>query len=302
MKVFSDSLTRGLGHVSLALRKDSPTLFFIGGVAGMVTSTVLACRATLKLEETLDEFHEMEEFDHDNGNGGVEPSVRFVSTAVSIVKLYGPSVIIGSASIAMLTRSHNLLVKRNAALTAAYAALDKGFRDYRARVVSKYGKDEDDRLRYGYEVQTVKDEKKKEVAVHRTGLDGASIYARFFDEYNPNWSRDPEINKLFLRTQQNFLNDLLHARGHLFLNEAYDSLGFDHSQAGSVVGWILHEDNDNLVDFGVFNSAADDRIRDFVNGREGSVLLDFNVDGLIFDKIEGPKEEIRWQKTRWLRT
>ena len=304
MQLFSGELTRGIGRTVLSLRRDSPTLFFVGGVVGMVTSTVLACRATLKLEETLDNhrLETAEEFDehlqYGNGNGReAEAPLRVANATVSVIKLYAPAILIGSASIGMLTQSHNILVKRNAALTAAYTALDKGFREYRARVVAKYGKDEDDRFRYGVEKVTIQDEKGKSLTVQRVGPDGASIYARFFDQLNPNWSKDPEICKLFLRTQQNYLNDLLHARGHLFLNEVYDSLGFDHSQAGAVVGWILHPDNDNFIDLGVFTSAGDERVRDFVNGRSGSVLLDFNVDGLIYDKIDGNKERISWQRS-----
>lgn len=265
----------------------------------MVASTVLACRATLKLEETLDDCRRDDHLEHrhdDDRSVEVEAPVHYTNAVVSVVKLYAPAVIIGSASIGMLTQSHNLLVKRNAALTAAYAALDKGFRDYRSRVVAKYGQDEDDRFRYGIETVTITDENGKTKKVERVGPNGASIYALFFDQFNPNWSKDPQINKLFLRTQQNFLNDLLHARGHLFLNEAYDALGFDHTQAGSVVGWILHPEHDNFVDLGVFHSEVDDNVRDFVNGREGSVLLDFNVDGLIYDKIDGNKERIAWQR------
>jgi len=310
MQLFSEALTRGVGRTALSFRMNSPTLFFVGGVVGMVTSTVLACRATLKLEETLDEYHEnrnekspsASHFGHDDGNGDGEESVRVVGAVLSVAKLYAPAVIIGSASIGMLSQSHNILVKRNAALTAAYAALDRGFREYRERVVAKYGKDQDDQFRYHSETVTIKDDKGKSLTVQQVSPYGASIYARFFDQLNPNWSKDPEINKLFLRSQQNYLNDILHARGHLFLNEVYDSLGFDHSQAGSVVGWILHPHNDNFIDLGVFNSAVNDEVRDFVNGREGSVLLDFNVDGLIYDKIDGNKEEIRWQRSRWFRT
>jgi hypothetical protein len=292
MNVLSETFTREIGRTVLSIRKDSPTLFLIGGVAGMVTSTVLACRATLKLEEILDEHRRTD----------VQEPEHVFYTALSVAKLYAPSVIIGSASIGMLTQSHNILLKRNAALTAAYTALDKGFRDYRARVVAKYGPDADTKLRYGVKDVVVKNEKDKNVTVQEIGPDGASIYARFFDQFNPNWSKDPEISKLFLKSQQNYLNDLLHARGHLFLNEVYDSLGFEHSQAGSVVGWILHPDHDNFIDFGVFHAAVNHDVRAFVNGDEPAVLLDFNVDGLIYDKIDGKKEEIRWQRTRWFRT
>ena len=313
MKIISEAILKGLGQNVLTLRKNSPTLFLVGGVVGMIGSTVLACRATLKLEEVLDEnkkkikmvqdlqeLHDPENPDkktYSDDDRRQDTAYLYIRSAIAIAKLYGPAVLLGSASIGMLTQSHNILVKRNAALAAAYTALDKGFREYRARVIDKYGEDEDRNLRYGSEKVTIKDEAGKNKTVIRVGEDAASIYARFFDQLNPNWSKDPEINRLFLRSQQGFLNNILHARGHLFLNEVYESLGFPHSQAGAVVGWVLHPDNDNFVDFGVFHSDVDERVRDFVNGREGSVLLDFNVDGLIYNKIEPPKERLSWQKS-----
>jgi Family of unknown function (DUF6353) len=276
-----------------------PSAFFAIGIAAAVTSTVMACRSTLKLEETLAEFEVEPDPFYDSD--AEDLNRNRIRAGIAVARLYAPAVIVGVASITMLTKSHSTLVKRNAALSAAYTALDNGFRDYRSRVVEKYGKDEDDRLRYGFETEKIK-VGGKQVKTDRVDQNGASIYAVFFDEYNPNWSKDPEINKLFLRSQQNYLNDLLHARGHLFLNEALDSLGFDHTQAGAVVGWRLSDDGDNYVDLGIFNADDPDRIRDFVNGRESSVLLDFNVDGLIFDKIGNkPKPEIRWQATRWFR-
>lgn len=299
MSFLSEAL-RGTGMQKLsALGTKHPTTFFALGIAGVVTSTVMACRSTLKLEETLAEFEvppdpflEIDQADLTRNR---------IRAGVAVVKLYAPAIAVGTASIVMLTKTHSTLVKRNAALSAAYTALDNGFRDYRARVVEKYGKDEDDRLRYGFETEKVK-EGNKTVKVDKAAPGAASIYAVFFDEYNPNWSKDPEISKLFLRSQQNYLNDLLHARGHVFLNEAYDALGFDHTQAGAVVGWLLSEEGDNYIDLGVFNADDPDRVRDFVNGREGSVLLDFNVDGLIFDKIgRKPRADVRWQRTRWLR-
>jgi hypothetical protein len=63
-------------------------------------------------------------------------------------------------------------------------------------------------------------------------------------------------------------------------------LGIDRSKAGSVVGWVITKEGtgDNFIDFGVFDG-DNPRARDFVNGREGSILLDFNVDGVIYDKI-----------------
>jgi hypothetical protein len=296
MNFLSEAIKKTGLQRALELGASHPTVFFAAGVTGMVASTVLACRATLKLEETLVEFDPPVEQMFEASDA--EQMRTRVRAALAVAKLYAPAFVVGAASITMLTKSHSTLVKRNAALSAAYTVLDKGFRDYRSRVVEKYGEDEDERLRYGSVTETVK-EGSKNVKVNKVNPEtGASIYAVFFDELNPNWDRDPEINKLFLRAQQNYLNDLLHARGHVFLNEAYTAIGADHTQAGSVVGWILSHDGDNYIDLGVFNGQDGERIRDFMNGREGAVLLDFNVDGLIWDKISkhpGPK------KSQWYR-
>jgi hypothetical protein len=225
----------------------------------------------------------------------------YFQTSVKVVRLYGPSIIIGGLSIAALTQSHNILTRRNAALTAAYTALDKGFREYRSRVIAKYGEDEDRNFRYGTREVTVENPKtqKKETLV-RVAPGDPSIYARFFDLNSVSWSKDPEYNMIFLKAQQNYANDLLHARGHVFLNEVYDMLGLERSKAGSVVGWLLTENQstDNYISFGVFD-ADSENARDFVNGFEGSILLDFNVDGLIFDKLDNiHREELSWQRNR----
>jgi hypothetical protein len=98
---------------------------------------------------------------------------------------------------------------------------------------------------------------------------------------NPNWQKNSEHNKLFLKCQQSYANDMLQARGHVFLNEVYSWLGLEHSKAGAVVGWVINSDGDNFVDFGIFDPGNSR----FVNGQERSILLDFNVDGVIYDKI-----------------
>lgn len=310
MTFLSEVIKRGVARKALVVQKNSPQVLFAGGVVGMISGTVLACRATLKLQEVLDDVqrdkliaqsvHDLHEDQYSEKDRQKDTAIIYMRSVVKIGQLYGPSVIIGVASIAALTKSHNILNERNAALTAAYAALDKGFREYRQRVVDKYGEEEDRELRYDtlYEVeQNEKTGKKK--TTKRVGPDAASIYARFFDEYSINWSKEPEYNALFLRCQQNYLNDLLNARGHVFLNEVYDTLDIAHSQAGAVVGWINDsEEGDRYIDFGIFVDDASEKVRDFVNGREGSILLDFNVDGVIFDKIDTPREAPSWQRKR----
>jgi hypothetical protein len=100
---------------------------------------------------------------------------------------------------------------------------------------------------------------------------------------------------VFLRANQQYFNNLLIVRGHVFLNEVYDQLGLPHTTAGQIVGWRYTPDNegDNYNDFGILRD--DETVRDFINGRNGSILLDFNVDGPILGKIDTPVEPLSWQ-------
>lgn len=283
-----------IARSALHLQKASPEVLLVGGIVGLVGSTVLACRATLKVETVMDEAKTkldmaktLKHDDYSDLDRQRDISLVYFQSGMKVAKLYGPSVVLGVVSIAALTQSHRILSTRNAALTAAYTALDRGFKEYRARVVDKYGEDEDQNFRYGSEqVQIIDSETGKKKTVTRVGIDEPSIYARFFDQLCPSWQPEPEFNLFFLKCQQNYANDKLHANGHVFLNEVYDWCGIPRSKAGSVVGWILSGDGetDNFINFGIFDG-REQVARDFVNGREGAILLDFNVDGIIYDKL-----------------
>lgn len=304
------SVTNTATKYGFVLRKHSPEILATVGVVGTVASAVMACKATTKandiLEETKDkveavhvvlEDENISEEEYSEHDSKKDLALIYTQTSLKFVKLYAPSVLLGVASIGCMLASNQILRKRNIALAAAYTAIDKGFKEYRGRVVERFGDVVDRELKYGIKAQkiteTVTDEETgKEKKVKSTievveGVDGYSDYARFFDEASPSWEKDPEYNLMFLKARQQYANDLLVARGHLFLNEVYDMLGFKRSKAGQVVGWIYDPENpngDNYVDFGIYNlhrAAA----RDFVNGYERSILLDFNVDGVIYDKI-----------------
>lgn len=301
MNLIPTAITKVVARQALITEANAPKLLFGAGVAGSVLSTVLACRATLRLDALLKETREdlyvarsIENEQYSEGDRRHDTAIIYARSVTKVARLYGPSVLVSAASLAALTKSHNLLQDRNLALTAAYAAIDRAYSGYRDQVIAKYGEDEDRDLRdraalaelAGFDDSGQAVPRQLEPYEH-------SIYARFFDEYSPSWSKEPEYNLIFLKCQQNWANDLLKARGHIFLNEVYDSLGLQRSRAGAVVGWILDDDSDNYVDFGLFDSKGE--ARDFVNGREGSILLDFNVDGVIFDKIREHGERLRWQ-------
>lgn len=293
MKPNLQFITRSVGRKVLTTKKNSPHIFFAGGVVGVVGSAVLACRATLKLEDKLDDIRQdLWAAKAINANKQTDSEVDktaeaykytgyvVVKSAVVFGKLYGPSVALGAVSIAALTGSHIQLTRRNAALSATLAVVTKAYEEYRVKIQDEIGKARElDIYRGITEKEIDVDGKKKKIKV--IDPNGHSPYARFFDETSLNWRKDAEINRIFLECQQNYMNHLLRARGHVFLNEVYDSLGLERSQAGQVVGWIIDGDGDGFVDFGLYEV---DNSR-FINNIERSVLLDFNVDGQVYDKI-----------------
>lgn len=304
MRFIPDTIVRKVAGQQLLASKHSPRILFVGGMVGMVGSTVLACRATLKLEDTLsqiegekDRAHQVKSHvDSPEYNGDAtypdnelkrDLTIISIRGVGSIAKLYAPSIVLGAVSVAALTKSHNILQDRNLALTAAYTAIDAAFQRYRERVIDRYGEEVDREMRFETEEVDIIDENGKLISTTRVVDDPGTAYSRFFDEYSSrSWSPDPEINLLFLRSQQTWLNDRLRARGHVFLNEVYRELGLSDTKAGAIVGWRWNKNSgDDYIDFGIWDGKQE-AVNDFFNGREGAILLDFNVDGLIYDKLE----------------
>lgn len=301
-----EKLMKTYKKVELKAIKHSPEILAGVGVVGVVGSLVMACKATTKLSDVLEESKEQldkikevaadpayeEKYSQDDAKK--DTTITYVQTAMKVTKLYAPSVILCASSLGCLLASNNILKKRNAALSAAYMTIDKSFKEYRKRVSDRFGEEIEKEIRYNIkaeEVVTSVDENGNEVTETVKVMDGTddpnsySDYARFFDESCAAWQNDAEYNLTFLKAQQQYANDLLKARGRLFLNEVYRMLGIDETKAGQVVGWVYNPDNptgDNFVDFGIYNMQRE-RVRAFVNGYEPNILLDFNVDGVIWN-------------------
>lgn len=295
------------------LKKHSPEIFAAAGIIGTVTAAVMACKATTKLDgilgeakEKLDTIHDMSGREilgtsYDEQDARKDTFIIYSQTCARLIKLYAPSVLLGALSISSILASNDILRKRNMALAAAYATVDEGFKAYRKRVAERLGEEVEKEIRYNLKAaeiqETVTDENGNEKTISKTvsvvDTEAISDYARFFDESSPNWDKNAEYNLMFLKSQQAHANDLLRAKGRLFLNEVYDMLGIPRSAAGQVVGWIYDEKNpigDNYVDFGIYDCYSTAK-RDFVNGYERAILLDFNVDGDIWELWKGLDEK-----------
>ena len=304
-----NSVSRSLHKVGFKLKKHSPEILIVTGVVGIIASTVMACKATTKVNDIVDEAKETIDTIHDSVGKGLHTSdgeeytqevankdlaIVYVQTGLKFVKLYGPSVALGIASIGCIVGSNHILRKRNVALAAALTAMETSFKEYRGRLIDRFGKDLDRELRFGIKAKEVEektvDENGKETTVTKTVevVDPNavhSIYSVVFCEGNSGWTRNAELNKVFLIQQQNYANDKLRLNGILTLNEVYDMIGAPRTAYGQVAGWVYTEDSsigDNFVDFGIFD-VNNEKACDFVNGYEKSIILDFNCIGNILE-------------------
>lgn len=286
----------------MKLKKHSPEILVVAGIAGTIVSAVLACKATTKVAEILDETKGTLDTIHDgmetgaiNGqeytteDGKKDTVVVYAQTGVKLAKLYGPAIILGTLSITSILASNNILRKRNVALGAAYAAIDKSFKEYRGRVIERFGEQVDTELKYGikakkFEEIEVDPETGKEKKVKKTVMVAdpnlQSDYAVYFDSKSRNYETNPDYNRMFLKAQQAFANDKLQTRGHLFLNEVLDDLDLPRTPAGQIVGWTK-DGPDGYVNFRIVEVE-----RETEDGRhEPALLLDFNVEGNIWEKM-----------------
>lgn len=314
-----NKLSGAFGNVSFKMKKHSPEILMAVGVAGVVVSAVMACKATLKVDAVMDEAKEKMNKIHDAEENGTTDAgedystedakkdtvVVYVQTGLKLAKTYAPAVAIGALSITSILASNNILRKRNVALAAAYATVDKSFKEYRNRVIERFGQEVDRELKYNIKAEKVtateideetgkeKKVKKNAFVVNPSDISG---YARFFEKYtvdedgnsilNPHWEPNNEYNIMFIKAQENYANDLLRAKKRLFLNDVYEMLGLPRTKAGQIVGWVYDKDNpvgDNYVDFGMY--ADNLSYSDFANGLDPAILLDFNVDGNVWEMM-----------------
>lgn len=312
-----NKVTRTIHKGGFWLKKHSPEILTVAGSIAVVTSAVMVGKASTKINPILEETKENIEHVRVgaergevkavvNGEIAMVPyseedakkdlKIYYTQGGLKLVKLYAPAVIVGVSGLMCMWAANNILHKRNAAVTAAYAGIFQSMKDYRGRVVDRFGKELDRELMYDIKAteieETVVNEDGTEQVVKKTvnvaNPDYNSIYARFFDESCKGWTKSPEDNLRFLKMVQAWANKKLQAEGHLYLNEVYTALGIPETKAGHVVGWIydeVHPIGDNFVDFGIYD-LYNEKARDFVNGYERVILLDFNVDGNVWEMMQ----------------
>ena len=306
VKTIGKTVTRTAVKTGMKLRKYSPEIMLAGGLIAGAAALVTACIATKKADAEIKEAHQElddiqiaiknaetpEEKETLVQNEKKDSFKVYRSLVWKLCKTYGLSAFLGILSVGLILGSHGILKQRYVSTAIAYKSLDEAFKDYRQRV--KEGVGEEKELHFfngteeGGEV-TVIDENGDAQTTKDIVKTKEKKYTPYEFDFNAktapgSWEANADYNLMFLRQVENYLNDLLNSRGHVFLNEALDSLGLKRTREGAVTGWIKGNGGDDYVDLGVSDYYTDE----YCESQDGylkNIHLNFNVDGLIWDKI-----------------
>ena len=302
MKINTKTLRKSFKKAQLTVRKHSPEILMVAGVIGTVAGAVMACKETLELGDVLDECKQekieleeqyamCEEYSEDALK---KDQVKLtIKQAAKIVKLYAPSVIMEVTSIGVIFASNDIMRKRNASMAAAYATLNSMYKRYRQNVIESYGEEVDKDMRFGVKHEKVteidEDGNKVKIDARIVDLDNTALaisdYSRFFQMGCKGFDASSgRYNLLYLKGIQAMFNNKLIADGYVMLNDVYRELGFDTIPEGWSIGWVYDESNpigDNYIDFGLYE--ARNKNQRAVNDWEPVILMDFNVDGNLYE-------------------
>ena len=300
MKIIPKSLTRLKFRSVLKARKNSPTILVVGGVVGLGVTAILAAKATPKATKVVAEHKaQRTQIGDIPSKGAVTKAERkdvqvqvlelYYNTSLELTKVYGPCLVLGTVSAASILYGHNILRGRHAATMAAYSGLVEQFSSYRGRVRQTLGEKAEREIFNGAHGEYVEDpnhpgEYKMEPVYPDGDLAPSSKHV-WFDEKNPYFKKDPEVNMMHLNAVQMHMNQLLNVKGHLFLNEVKDALGMPRTSDGQILGWVFGAGTgDDFIDFG-HTTNTDPQTMAFKNGEVPEVMLNFNVDGVVYDLI-----------------
>lgn len=316
MSIFSSAAKFGSNLIQ-KVKFRSPELLIGAGVVGLVGAAVVAVRRGVRWHSAAkaEIVHDLETIKKAEGSpqytreDKVQDYARVIGKGVwSFTQIYGPSVAAGVASVVSILAGTGVLKGRLAAMTSAAATAQAALERYRSRVREKLGEDAD--YEFAYEVSAKKAKIKHEdgtkeslVTYHLVPSSGewmaASPYSRLWDENAMEWCANRDIQFLTLRSLENHFNQELNARGVVFLNDVYKALGLPMSKDAALVGWIKDYEKpkmaklaaelgrvpgDGVISFGVFENESPSA-RAYLAGDDNRVVLDFNVDGVIYDLI-----------------
>lgn len=268
-------------------RKHGSKILLVGGIISSVAAIGFTVKQSFKAaeivethnayREKIDEELPKDEYPEEDRKKAVRK--LYFETGKQLVKTYALPFALEVASLGMFCGGHVKDQKTIYGLSSALGSTISAFTGYRKAVEAKIGEEKEKELYNGIRHEKVKNEEtKKNEDVIVFDDKRYSPYSRFFDEFNPVWINDPQLNLNFLTMQQNIWTDKLLRDKVVFLNDVYHALGFEKIPEGQYLGWAVANGDDH-IDFGIWDGKIE-KVRDFVNGYEPSILLTFpNLSG-----------------------
>ena len=220
----------------------SPEILTGIGIAGMITTTVLAVKATPK---ALDLIAKAEDAKFDNGHEDPLTTIEKVKVAW---KPYIPAAVTGTLSVVCLIGASSVNARRNAALATAYKLSETALTEYKQKVIETVGEKKEKIVREAIDKDKIEKNpvSKSEVIVTKKGetLCYEAISGRYFK------SDIDTIEKAVNEINRRLLNDM-----YISLNELYDEIGLENISLGEDLGWKVE---DGLIEIEWSSQIADD--------------------------------------------
>lgn len=285
------------------ISKHAPTILSVTASAGVIATGYLAWKAGTRFEDVEGRDWDRRKECLRNADTIPDEDVPKIERKNRIlfildtVRTVAPAAIVGAATITMIYFSNSISKKRLAAMGAAYATLQTAFDGYKRTMVEALGKESVEKIlkpklpNVGKSAEEILSSDNKSDAVHVSdavvnSLKALSPYARIIaEESSTCWDSNEDYTSQNLAAVQLWANRRLERKGHLFLNEVFDQLGLSRTREGAVVGWLKNGEGDNYVSFGDFDASIYRVPSDDYTRVDSNFIVDFNVDGVIWDKI-----------------
>lgn len=234
------NVTKLLNTAKHVMKKRSPEILTGIGIAGMVTTVVLAVKATPKAMELIEEEKKFKEKEaHEGGifskeDEGYAFNLTPIETVKAAWKPYIPAAVTGVASVACLIGANSVHVRRNAALATAYQLSTTALADYREKVVETIGEKKETTIRDKVAKKQIEENPPETSTIIMTGKGNTLIYDSHSDRYFRS-----DIDKI--RNAVLTLNEKMINGSEMFvsLNDFYDEIGLKHTDTGDMIGWRI---------------------------------------------------------------
>lgn len=271
---FKGSFSQFGAKAKFGLKKHSPELCLIGGIIGFGVTIVLACKATTRVEEVLDQYEEAKAKIEKAKAAAVDPELpeeerpvfteedekkaKFDATKtmwLGMAKKYAPVALSAAISVGLFLTSYKIINGRLVGLMGAYTALDNGFKKYRKNVVDAVGEEKEREIRTGVKKQMgfvkEKDETGKDVVTEK------SVYTKEEKDAMLNWNSvlfsretsteyvkgDQTYNRHKIHMAEKTLNEDLFRNGFIFEKDLLERLGLPVTNESCIRGWIIDPAN-----------------------------------------------------------